>query len=77
MKILDLFKKKEPKEEYIPFEVKKEDKGSYKDFYKRLQKGSNIILITGKRGSGKTALGMKFLEMFMKKRKRVYAMGFD
>jgi Cdc6-like AAA superfamily ATPase len=78
MGILNLFKKKVPKTEYQPFKIIKEDKGNYDDFHKRLLKGSNIILITGKRGSGKTALGMKFIEMFKKlSKRRVYAIGFD
>ena len=36
------------------------------------------MLIIGKRGSGKTALGMRFLETFMKNSKRkCYAIGFQ
>jgi hypothetical protein len=79
MGIFDLFKKKRSaKESYDPFELVKTEKGDYKDFYRRLLKGSNILLIAGKRGSGKTALGMKFLELFKKTTKRkLFAMGFE
>lgn len=80
MGIFGLFRKKQaaPKEDYIPFSVIKTEKGSYEDLIRRMLKGSNIVLITGKRGSGKTALGMKFLELFRKSTKRkVFAMGFD
>jgi hypothetical protein len=79
MGIFDIFRKtRSAKEPYDPFEIVKAEKGDYKDFYKRLLKGSNIILIAGKRGSGKTALGMKFLEIFKKNTKRkLYALGFE
>lgn len=77
---LDLFRRrvaKRSKEPYIPFSVVRTEKGSYNNFYNKLLKYSLIMLIIGKRGSGKTALGMKFLEMFSKEtRKRCYAMGF-
>ncbi len=76
MGIADWFRKKE--EDYTAFHTVKTENGSYDDFHRRLMKGSNIILINGKRGSGKTALGMKFLELFRRKSKRkVYAMGFE
>ncbi|MCP3686399.1 MAG: hypothetical protein GY861_27480 [bacterium] len=79
MGIFNFFKeKKKEKKPYNAFSVVKKEKGEYEDFKKRLLKGSNIVLITGKRGSGKTALGMKFLELFKKSsRRKVCAMGFD
>ena len=68
-------KKGEP--DYIPFQVVDTDKGEYQEFMDLVLKHSIIVLITGKRGSGKSALGMKFLEMYNKKtRKRCYAIGF-
>ncbi len=77
MKILKLFKKPNVGP-YNAFSIVKNEKGDFDDFHKRLLKGSNIVLITGKRGSGKTALGMKFLELFRKLSKRkVFAMGFE
>jgi Cdc6-like AAA superfamily ATPase len=74
-----IFEKKEKiKELYIPFEVINTDKGDYDDFKKRILTGSNIVLITGKRGSGKTALGMKFIEMFKKStKKKIFTIGFQ
>ncbi len=79
MGIFDFFRKKSrPDEPYIPFTVVKTEKGNYDDFYDRLLKGSNIILITGKRGSGKTALGMKFLEIFwLTSKRKIFVIGFD
>ena len=69
-------KKGEP--EYIPFSVIDNDKGEYQEFMGLILKHSVIMLITGKRGSGKTALGMKFLELFNRKtRRRCYAVGFQ
>lgn len=65
-------------EPYEAFEVVKTEKGSLKDFTRRLLNGSNILLIAGKRGSGKTALGMKFIELFRRSsRRKVFVMGFD
>lgn len=81
MGILDIFSKIGTKKEetpYIPFEVEKTDKGDYKEFYGKLNRGSLIMLIVGKRGSGKTSLGMKLLELFHKKSKRkCYTMGYE
>lgn len=70
MSILGFFKKKEQKE--IDFKLSKQVVGSFDDFKKRLDKSSLIILITGKRGSGKTALGFKLLEALSKRRKAHY-----
>lgn len=70
MGILNLFKSKKEKE--IDFEVKKRVSGEYADFKKRLKNSSLIILITGKRGSGKTALGFKFLDLLGGKKKTYY-----
>lgn len=81
MGILDIFKGfKEKKEEapYIPFEAEITDIGKYEHFYSRLKKDSLIMLIVGRRGSGKTSLGMKLLEFFHKVPKRkCYALGYD
>ncbi len=38
-----------------------EGRGTYRDFERALRKYGLIMLIIGRRGSGKTALGMKFL----------------
>jgi len=70
MGIMDLFKKKEEKE--INLELIKTHNGSFDDFKKRLKNTSLIMLIIGKRGSGKTALGFKLLELLSGKRKAYY-----
>lgn len=79
MGFLDIFKKdKEVKTNYKPFEVVNTVKGDYVDFEKKLLNHSIVMLITGRRGSGKTALGMKFLELFKEgTRKKCFAMGFS
>jgi Cdc6-like AAA superfamily ATPase len=78
VKLFNIFKKKEEAySNFQPFEVVDTIKGDYGDFEKRLLKHSLIMFITGKRGSGKTALGMKFLELFKEKTKRrCFAIGF-
>jgi Cdc6-like AAA superfamily ATPase len=70
-----------------PFQFKKQEikeieiirgKGNYNKFENNLLNKSFIVLIVGKRGSGKTALGMKFLEIARNKTKRrIYAIGFE
>ena len=80
MKFLDIlrdFRKKKDKEPYVPFEVVKSDKGSYEEFYGKLKNTSLILLIVCKRGSGKTSLGMKFLEFFHNETKsKCYTLGY-
>ena len=78
LNILRSFREKKDSELYVPFESIKKDKGSYEDFYDKIKNNSLIILIVGKRGSGKTSLGMKFLEFFHKEtnRKR-YTLGYE
>lgn len=80
MKIIDLFREKIEKKDktpYVPFEVEKKEKGKYEQFYDKLKNHSLIFLIVGKRGSGKTSLGMKFLELFHKETKRkCYVLGY-
>lgn len=77
-KVKDIRKPKKPPEPYIPFQVEEPVKGDYDSFYKAARKYSLIMLITGKRGSGKTALGMKFLEAMNRETSRkCYAIGFD
>ncbi|MFH0831956.1 MAG: hypothetical protein V1886_03795 [archaeon] len=70
MPILDFLRKKEQKE--IDFSEGKKVSGSFDAFKKRLGSSSLIILITGRRGSGKTALGFKFLEQLSRNRKAYY-----
>jgi hypothetical protein len=79
MGIFDIFRRKEEPKEFIPpFRLVEETKGSYDLFEKKLLKKSLILLVIGKRGSGKTALGMKFLELFNNKtKKRCHIVGYD
>ncbi|MBW2976760.1 zonular occludens toxin domain-containing protein [Candidatus Woesearchaeota archaeon] len=81
MGILDVFRNigvKKDKEPYVPFEPAKTDKGSYDEFFDKLRKSSLILLIIGKRGSGKTSLGMKFLEFFHKEAgRKCYTLGYE
>src|SRR3989344_3940840 len=76
MSFLDLFKKKD--NTYTPFEIIETKKGSYEKYQSKLLNSSLILLIIGKRGSGKTAFGMKLMELFNKKSKRkCYILGFE
>jgi len=70
MSILDIFKKREEKE--IDLELIKLKTGNFDDFKKRLRSSSLIMLIIGKRGSGKTALGFKLLDVLSGKRNSYY-----
>ncbi len=77
MGIFDIFQKKREVKLVDPFVEIKKMKGDYKRFYNSLTKESLIILITGKRGSGKTALGYALLEVMNSVNKKCYALGFD
>lgn len=64
----------EPK--FDEFEIKEEISGEYSYTEKRLFKDSLIVLIFGKRGSGKSALGFKLLEnIHSKTGRKCYALG--
>lgn len=78
MTFLDVFKKKREIEPIQPFElVNKKDNERFMDFYEKIIKYSLIMLITGKRGSGKTSLGMTFLSIYHSLNKKCFAIGFD
>lgn len=64
---------------YAEFKVLKEISGSYKDFLNEVfNSESQIGIILGSRGSGKTAFGVKFLEnIYSKNGRKCYAMGFN
>ncbi|MBS3172425.1 hypothetical protein J4438_02510 [Candidatus Woesearchaeota archaeon] len=59
------------------FEVGKKPRGKFEDFISDFRDHSLIMLIIGKRGSGKTALGMRFIEIANMFKKKIYIMGFD
>lgn len=64
---------------YEEFKILKTKSGDYKNWEEKVSKSdSQIGIILGKRGSGKTALGIKFLENYhTKNKKQCYAMGFN
>ncbi|MCX8193741.1 MAG: hypothetical protein N3G19_00005, partial [Candidatus Pacearchaeota archaeon] len=78
MSLFSIFKKK-PKviEPLQPFSIIKTDEGEFNSFFNKLLKYSLISLITGKRGSGKTSLGMVILEVLNSSGRKCYAIGFD
>ena len=57
------------------FNVFGESKGSFDDFLDALKKQSLIVIITGRRGSGKTALGFSFLDFLKNNKRRKYIFG--
>lgn len=79
MSIINLFKRKKQVIEPVqPFEIlDNKQHNSFMDFYEKMIKYSLIMLITGKRGSGKTSLGMTFLDIYNSLNKKCYAIGFD
>jgi archaellum biogenesis ATPase FlaH len=67
-----------PPPKFVPFQAVEEHRGSHDDFERALGKYGLIMLIAGKRGSGKTALGMQFLAWFNHvARRRCYGIGYD
>ncbi len=70
MSIFNIFRKKEEKE--INFQVVHATNGKFDEWKENLKRSSLIILIIGKRGSGKSALGFKLLETIAGKRKAYY-----
>ncbi len=78
MGFLDLFKRKQKHIEPIrSFEITQSKKGNFDDFFNKILRYSLIMLITGKRGSGKTSLGMSILEILNSIKRKCYAIGFD
>lgn len=75
MSLFDFLFKRKPKVAEILFTPIREDKGDFTEFLKKLRRSSLILLITGKRGSGKTALGMALLQ-FLAPTKHCYVLGY-
>ncbi len=78
MGFFNLFKRKKTKklEPIQPFSLVRSDEGEFNSFFDKLIGYSLIMLITGKRGSGKTSLGMSLLSIFNSTNKKCYAVGF-
>jgi hypothetical protein len=56
--------------QHVDFEEVSSVSGDFNTFYDRLSKDSSIVLIAGKRGSGKSALAFRLLENIHSKNKR-------
>ncbi len=64
------------KPSFTDLQVEKEILGSYPTFKERLQNDSKIVLIFGKRGSGKSALGLRLMEnIHAQTNRQCYVMG--
>lgn len=63
---------------YEKFRLLKTEKGDYNKWYEKIiSTDSNIGVIIGARGTGKTAFAIKLLEnIYAQKKKRLYAIGF-
>jgi hypothetical protein len=59
------------------FDVKTSSRGDFNYFLENFNDKSLIMLIIGKRGGGKTALGMKFVEIGKILDKKSYVVGFE
>jgi ABC-type dipeptide/oligopeptide/nickel transport system ATPase subunit len=59
------------------FKVHKEIYGNFDSFIENFRDHSLIMLILGRRGSGKTAIGMKLVETANIFNKKTYVIGFD
>ena len=72
-------KAREQRPGYKDMEVLQTKKGSYEKFRDKMLRSSMIMLIIGKRGSGKTSLGFKLLEFFHYngKGRPCYAVGYS
>lgn len=72
-------KAREQRPGYKDMEVLQTKKGSYEKFREKMLRSSMIMLIIGKRGSGKTSLGFKLLEFFHYngKGRPCYAVGYS
>jgi hypothetical protein len=61
---------------FVPFEQISTAKGTFESFTERVNKGSSIILVAGRRGSGKSVLGFRMMENIHAQTKRpVYVLG--
>ena len=70
-------RKKVIKEETPIFYLEEGDKGDFEEFLEALKKQSLIVIITGRRGSGKTALGFSILEFLKNSKSNIYVIGVE
>jgi len=61
---------------YMPFELIKNVKGNFDAFLKALENQSLVVIIVGRRGSGKTSLSMRMAENLFTKEKDLSFIGF-
>jgi hypothetical protein len=59
------------------FDVNSQERGDFKEFITQFRDHSLIMLIIGRRGAGKTALGMKLVETGAILNKKSYVIGFS
>jgi len=71
-------KRESIKPKYLPFKIIETLEGDYKDWFnKTIESDSQIGLVLGARGSGKTAFGVKLLEnIYSKYKEKCFAIGF-
>lgn len=70
-------KKEREKRAINEFQIKETVSGDFSELIRKLVDSSLIMLITGRRGSGKTALGMKLVEVVNILGKQNYVIGFE
>ena len=71
-------KRESIKAKYVPFKIIESIEGNYKNWFdKTIESDSQIGIILGARGSGKTAFGVKLLEnIYSKNKEKCFAIGF-
>lgn len=69
---------KRKKKNFTAFNLEKSEVGSHEKFLDQITNHSTVVLLTGRRGSGKSSLGMRFLELFhYKTGQKCYVLGYE
>jgi len=69
---------KSKKKSFTAFNLEKSEVGSHEKFLDQVTNHSTVVLLTGRRGSGKSSLGMRFLELFhYKTGQKCYVLGYE
>ncbi|MBU3940329.1 MAG: hypothetical protein KKH88_00155 [Nanoarchaeota archaeon] len=69
---------KRKKKSFTAFNLEKSEVGSHEKFLDQITNHSTVVLLTGRRGSGKSSLGMRFLELFhYKTGQNCYVLGYE